>query len=102
MTDQPEGLPDGSPEYVTFEEAARLLASMNIAPGITGDGIRYIARTRKDWPFGDAGAGRPYTYVKVANARTMRTEALVQFFRDNPLSGRGPDQKPRKRRGDVS
>lgn len=94
MTGDDAGLPPGTPEYVTFEDGARLLVELGIAPNITSDGVRYIARTRKDiWPFGD---GRPYPYGRVANARTMRTRPFVEFFRKHPPGGRGPDRGPRR------
>lgn len=86
---------DALPVTVTFETGAELLVKLNIVPSITSDGIRYIARTRKNtWPFGE---GRPYPYGKASNARTMATKPFLKFFREHTPNGRGPDRQPRKR-----
>lgn len=86
---------DALPETVTFESGAELLVRLNIVSSITGDGIRYIARTHKSiWPFGE---GRPYAYGKASNARTMATKPFLKYFRQHTPNGRGPDKQPRKR-----
>lgn len=82
------------PEWVTFETGAKLLCDLEIYPDATGDTIRYVARTRGNWPFGD---GR-LPYGKVSNARTMDAKVFVAYFRKNPPTGRGPDRKPRARK----
>lgn len=93
--------PDNLPPYVTFEGAARLLVELGLLPHATGDTIRYLARTRDDWPFGD---GQRLPYIRISNARTMETGALLAYFRKRPvqLDVRGPDKKPRARRADRS
>jgi hypothetical protein len=93
--------PDNLPPYVTFEAAARLLVDLGITSHATGDTIRYLARTRKDWPFGD---GDRLPYINVANARTMETGILLDYFRKHPPQPgvRGPDKKPRARPGGAS
>lgn len=85
------------PPVVTFTEGAALLDELGIAPGMTSDRVRYKER-HPDWPF---GPGRPHAYGKVANAKTMTTEPFLAFFRAHPPGGRGPDKKPRKKRGDT-
>lgn len=92
---------EGLPPFVTFESGARLLVALGIARHATGDTVRYIARTRKDWPFGD---GERLPYIPVANARTMETGAFLAYFRKNPPQSdvRGPDKKPRARRARPS
>lgn len=93
--------PDNLPPYVTFEAAARLLVDLGITSHATGDTIRYLARTRNDWPFGE---GDRLPYINVANARTMETGILLEYFRKHlPRPGvRGPDKKPRARPGGAS
>jgi hypothetical protein len=86
------------PKSVTFEEGAGLLVALGIASSMTGDAVRYIARTHKHWPF---GAGQKHQYGKVANARTLETQAFLAFFRQYPPSGRGPDKQARKGRGEA-
>ncbi|MEV8101098.1 hypothetical protein [Streptomyces sp. NPDC088135] len=90
-------IPDNLPPFVTFESGARLLVELGITQHATGDTIRYLARTREDWPFGD---GNRLPYIPIANARTMETGAFLEYFRKNPPQPdvRGPDKKPRARR----
>ena len=89
--------PDNLPPYVTFEAAAKLLVDLELLPHATGDTVRYLARTRDDWPFGD---GQRLPYIQIGNARTMETGILLDYFRKRPvqLDVRGPDKKPRARR----
>ena len=87
------------PAFVTFEDAARLLADLGIDPNATGDSVRYLARLRRDttWPFGDRPGQTPYG--KASNARTMDTKVLLQHLEDEPPNPhrRGRDKKPRTR-----
>lgn len=89
--------PDNLPPYVTFEAGARLLVELGITQHATGDTIRYVARTRDDWPFGE---GQRLPYIQISNARTMETGAFLEYFRQHPPQSavRGPDKKPRARR----
>jgi hypothetical protein len=75
---------------VTFTSGAQLLVDEGIVDSITGDGLRYIARTRKNWPFGE---GRRYPYGQLGNAKTMPRKQFLAYFRKNPPIGRGPAQK---------
>lgn len=95
MTARPT--PSNLPPFVTFETGAHLLVELEIASHATGDTVRYIARTREDWPFGD---GERLPYIAIGNARTMETGAFLDYFRKNPPTStvRGPDKKPRARR----
>jgi hypothetical protein len=81
------------PEYVTFTEGARLLVSEGIVTSMTPQGLRYIARTRDDWPFGD---GRREPYRDAGRTRMMRTVPFLAYFRKHPPKGRGPAQKGRE------
>lgn len=92
--------PSDLPPFVTFETGAHLLVERGIDPHATGDSVRYIARTRSDWPFGEPGSNRPHTYIKIANARTMETGVFLGYFRQHPpqTGVRGPDKKPRQAR----
>ncbi|MBD3550856.1 hypothetical protein [Streptomyces sp. SP18CM02] len=89
--------PSNLPPFVTFETGAKLLVDLKIARHATGDTVRYIARTREDWPFGE---GDRLPYIAIGNARTMETGAFLDYFRKNPPTSavRGPDKKPRVRR----
>jgi hypothetical protein len=79
------------PPFVTFTTGAQLLIDEGLVQSITPDGLRYIARTAKDWPFGD-GAGK-HPYVQVGNARTMSTDVFLAYFKAGPpRGGRGPNK----------
>jgi hypothetical protein len=80
------------PPFVTFKSGAELLVSEGIVSDITADGVRYIARKREDWPFGE---GKQYPYESAGNARVMETGPFLRYFRKRPPSGRGPAKKPR-------
>lgn len=90
------------PEEVTYAEGALLANRLGLFPGATADRLRHLARARKDttWPFGERGEGMPYEYGRVANARKMRTEVLLNHLKEHPPNpnGRGPDKKPRARK----
>ncbi|HEY5835019.1 hypothetical protein [Streptomyces sp.] len=83
------------PPFVTFETGAALLVQLGIDEHATGDGVRYMARTAPDWPF---GPGKAHDYIVVAGARTMETGVFLDFYRTHPRTGRGRDRGPRKRR----
>jgi hypothetical protein len=72
------------PPTVTFASGAELLAQLGLVDGITADGIRYIARTSKLWPF---GPGKQHDYQGVGQTRTMDTQVFVDFFRTGPRRG---------------
>ena len=79
------------PPFVTFTTGAQLLIDEGLVESITPDGLRYIARTAKDWPFGDEPGQQPY--VKVGNARTMETGRFLEYFKAGPArGGRGPNK----------
>lgn len=79
-----------SQAVVTFTSGAKLLVDEGIVDYITGDGLRWIARNREDWPFGE---GRPHPYGQLGNAKTMARTPFLAYFRKNPPIGRGPAQK---------
>lgn len=85
MTDAPE-----LPPIVTFTTGFPLLVELGLVESITADGLRYIARTRDDWPF---GPGKKHPYVPAGNARGMETKALLAYFASGPVSG-GRGRKP--------
>lgn len=83
---------DQTPPFVTFTTGARLLIDKGLVESITPDGLRYIARTAKDWPFGDQPG--KHSYVQVGNARTMETGVFLAYFKDGPpRGGRGPNKQ---------
>ncbi|GHJ34315.1 hypothetical protein ACFV4E_22880 [Streptomyces hygroscopicus] len=84
------------PEYVTFADAAELLVRQGLAGSMTPQGLRYIER-RANWPFGEGEGREPYLIA--GRTRLMRTARLIAYFREHPPTGRGPDKKPRRRRG---
>lgn len=80
------------PPFVTFTTGAQLLIREGLVKSITPDGLRYIARTAKDWPFGTEPGKHPY--IQVGNARTMETGIFLAYFRDGPArGGRGPNKQ---------
>jgi len=81
------------PLVVTFQSGADLLVQLNLAQSMTARGLRYIAETHSEWPFGE---GRPHPYGKISNARVMQTQPFLDFFREHPPTGRGPDKQPRR------
>ncbi|MER6844826.1 hypothetical protein [Streptomyces platensis] len=81
---------DRQPPVVTFQSGAELLVMLGIVDRITHQGIRHIADTHEDWPFGE---GRPHPYGKVSNAKVMATEPFLEFFRQHPEAGKGPGRR---------
>lgn len=80
------------PPFVTFTTGAQLLIEEGLVESITPDGLRYIARTAGDWPFGDQPGRHPY--VMVGNARTMETGIFLEYFKAGPpRGGRGPNKQ---------
>lgn len=72
------------PPFVTFASGADLLVSLGLVDEITPDGIRYIARTDPNWPFGD---GRPCAYGNPGGTKTMDTPPFLDFFRTGVRRG---------------
>ncbi|MEU9703014.1 hypothetical protein [Streptomyces sp. NPDC047981] len=67
------------PPAVTFQSGAALLMQLGIVDRITHQGVRHIAETDPQWPFGD---GREHPYWTLANATVMATEPFLDFFRE--------------------
>lgn len=83
------------PPFVTFTTGAALLVQMRLVQSITPDGLRYIARTADDWPFGDKPGRLPY--VMAGRTRTMETGKFLTYFRQGPVrGGRGVNSKSKK------
>lgn len=83
---------DGTPLFVTFKTGADLLVQRGLVESITPDGLRYIAREVKSWPFGDKPGKLPYG--RVGNTRTMETGTFLSYFKDGPpRGGRGRTRK---------
>jgi len=80
-----------TPPVVTFATGAELLVRLGFASNMSREGVRRIA-ANEDWPF---GPDRPYPYWELANAHVMETGPFLEYFRKNPITGRGPDKKPR-------
>lgn len=89
--------PTHLPVFVTFTSGAALLVELGIDSEATAQGLRHLARSAEDWPF---GPGRPHDYIKAGRARTMETGVFLAYFRSRPRTGRGRDRAPRKRRGE--
>lgn len=82
--------------HVTFVSGAALLSGLGIVDNITPDGVRYVARTAPEWPFGDQEGQIPY--LAVGKTRTMDKEVFLAFFNDGPKrGGRGRIPSQRKR-----
>ncbi|MFJ6215030.1 hypothetical protein ACIQGZ_17095 [Streptomyces sp. NPDC092296] len=84
------------PPMVTFTSGAELLVKLGIVESMTREGVRRVAKTDPNWPF---GPDRPHKYGKVANAQSMATEPFLEFFRARQVKKRGPDKQPRKPKG---
>ncbi len=87
------------PPMVTFRTGAELLVQLGIVESMTREGVRKIANTDPEWPF---GPGRPHDYQKIANAQAMATGPFLDFFQARQVKGRGPDRQPRKPRARPS
>lgn len=83
------------PPFVTFTTGAALLADRGLVQSITPDGLRYIARTADDWPFGDKPGQLPY--VMAGRARTMETGKFLTYFKQGPTRG-GRGLKPKQKK----
>lgn len=85
------------PHEVTFTSGAQLLVESGIDVRATADSVRHIARSRKNWPFGE---GREHPYGRVANARTMNAKVFLRYFEEHPPNprGRGRDKQPRTKK----
>lgn len=82
---------EAPPPFVTFTTGATLLVKQGLVRSITPDGLRYIARTAKDWPFGGEAGQLPY--VMAGRTRTMHTGTFLAYFRKGPARG-GRGLKP--------
>ena len=91
--------PNDLPSHVSFEGMAALLRQYGLDPNATGSSVRYVSRTRTDWPIGEEGEGKPYTYTRASNARMMPPVPVLELYQESPPTGRGPDKQPRQRRG---
>jgi hypothetical protein len=82
---------DDLPTFVTFTTGAELLIRLGLVDSITPDGLRWQARHRRDWRFGDdPGQTR---YVMAGNIRTMETGIFLSMFTEGPRRG-GRGRKP--------
>ncbi len=84
-----------TPLFVTFNTGPELLMKEGLVDSITPDGLRYIARTADDWPFG-TGDGQQ-EYVRIGNTRTMETGVFLAYFKRGIRHG-GPGMKPGMKR----
>ncbi|MEU8740639.1 hypothetical protein AB0K62_13685 [Streptomyces halstedii] len=79
------------PPVVTFATGAKLLVRLGMAVSMSREGVRRLSG-HPDWPF---GLDRPYPYWNLANADVMETGPFLEFVREHPITGRGPDKGPR-------
>ena len=82
---------DDLPTFVTFTTGAELLIRLELVDSITPDGLRYMARHRPGWKFGDKEGQTPYVYA--GNVRTMETGIFLSMFTEGPRRG-GRGRKP--------
>lgn len=80
------------PPMVTFTSGAQLLVRLGVVPNMTREGVRKIANTDPQWPF---GPDREHQYKKIANAQAMDTAPFLAFFRARRVRGRGPARQPK-------
>jgi predicted GIY-YIG superfamily endonuclease len=89
--DQPEPEVDSAlPAVVTFTSGAALLEQLGLVTSITREGVRFISKKERDWPF---GPGKPHAYGKAGSAVTMDTQVFLDYFRSGPRRG-GTGRKP--------
>ncbi|MEH0631737.1 hypothetical protein [Streptomyces stelliscabiei] len=93
----PEDTPQGEeqPTMLSFTEAAERLVKDRIAPNMTAEGLRRLARDPKSgWPIG------PGDYRVVGKTRTLPYDVLAEYMRERigKRRGRGPDTKKRGKR----
>ncbi|WP_405960785.1 hypothetical protein OG235_27870 [Streptomyces sp. NBC_00024] len=93
----PEDTPQGEeqPTMLSFTEAAERLVEDRIAPNMTAEGLRRLARDPKSgWPIG------PGDYRVVGKTRTLPYDVLAEYMRERlgKRRGRGPDTKKRGKR----
>lgn len=70
---------------LTFTQAAERLVADDVVRSMGPEGLRKLARTDEEWPFGADD------YETVAGARTLPYERLVEYFRTrSKRQGRGP------------
>lgn len=85
-------------EFVSFAQGAELLVKRGLAPTMSPQGLRNIAKSRADfWPFGEGRTldGRERVpYLKSGGVRLMRTSVFLAYFEKHPPTGRGPNNKP--------
>lgn len=84
--------------YISFTEGAKLLVDRNLVSSMTPQGLRYIARNRPEWPFGEGRtkSGKKRTpYFMASGTRMMPTREFLAYFEEKPPRGRGPNKKPR-------
>jgi hypothetical protein len=84
------------PPVVTFATGAELLVRLGMAVSMSREGVRRLS-AHPDWPF---GLDRPYPYWTLANADAMETGPFLEFVREHPITGRGPDKAPRASGGE--
>lgn len=80
------------PPAVTFQSGADLLIEMGIVDHITHQGIRHIASTDPNWPF---GPGRQHPYWPLANAVVMATDPFLTFFKQRRSQVQDESGEPR-------
>lgn len=82
------------PTMVTFAKAAELVVEYGLAPSMTAEGLRKIARTDPNWTVSEED------YEQVANARSMPWALVKRYFElrseQGFTRGRGPDKQPRR------
>ncbi|MDX2658266.1 hypothetical protein PV402_39460 [Streptomyces scabiei] len=91
------------PEYVSFADAAALIVRRGLAGSMTPRGLRYMALARNSkstpddqrWPFGDGPGQKPY--LTAGRTRMMHTARLLEYLKEHPPTGRGPDKGQRAR-----
>lgn len=70
---------------LTFTQAAERLVAEGIVRSMGPEGLRKLARSDDEWPFSEGD------YEKVAGARLLHYEALVEYFQTrSKRPGRGP------------
>lgn len=90
--------PQDLPLVATYKKIASLLREYGLDENATEDTVRYRALNDPKWPIGE---GKEYEYVTVGIAKAMPPDPVLRLYEQHPRppGRRGPDRKPRQRRG---
>ncbi|GAA0501315.1 hypothetical protein [Streptomyces olivaceiscleroticus] len=86
------------PLVASFSKIAELLREHGLDEHATYDTVRYRSQSDPEWPIGE---GKEHNYVLVGPYKAMPPAPVLELYEKSPRppGRRGPDKKPRQRRG---